>query len=410
MGDFHDSFEKYAMLAVEVGVNLQSGQTLCIISPVIAVEFVRKVTEHAYRIGANYVHVEWSDEQITRTRLELAPQEALAEFPLWRITGRIEMAKEGAAFLWIVAEDPNLLQGIDSQRIAISDNAQQHALQPFREFLQQNKVAWSIVAVPTQAWADTVYPNLEAGSRISALWEAIFMATRANVMQPVITWREHAQMLQAKAKWLNAQRFKSLHFRSPGTDLTIGLPDGHIWASAGAVNEAGTEFIPNMPTEEVFTSPIRTSVNGIVSSSKPLSYHGKLIDKFSFTFVDGRITEYQAEQGYEALKQLVETDEGSHYLGELALVPMDSPISNTNLIFNNTLFDENAACHLAIGFAFPFCLEGGLSMSQDQLREQGLNESLTHVDFMIGRANLDIDGLLPDGKKVPIFKNGNWFK
>ncbi|MBP3967178.1 aminopeptidase [Paenibacillus lignilyticus] len=409
MKSFQHRLEQYAALAVEVGVNVQPGQKLCIISQIAAAEFVREVAKHAYEIGASYVHVDWMDEIITRTRLEKSPEEGLSYYPEWHAKGRVALAEEGAAFLWVVAENPDLLNGIDASRVGLATKSQQAALQPFRKFTLSNEVAWSIVAVPTPEWAEKVFPALPAAERVDALWEAIFAATRVDAADPVQSWREHADNLRTKAGRLNERRYKELRYRgSAGTDVKIGLPEGHLWVSAGTRNGQGTTFIPNMPTEEVFTSPLRTSVNGTVVSSKPLSYNGNLIDKFSITFTEGRITSYQAEVGYDALKGLVETDEGSHYLGEIALVPYRSPISDTNLTFYNTLFDENAACHLAIGFAFPFCIEGGLSMSKEELAERGLNHSLTHVDFMIGTEDLDIDGVLQDGTTEPVFRGGNW--
>ncbi|QHW34448.1 aminopeptidase [Paenibacillus rhizovicinus] len=410
MKSFQQRVEQYAALAVEVGVNVQPGQKLCVIAPVAAAEFVREIVKHAYRIGSQYVHVDWSDEAVTRARLELSPEEGLSGYPSWLAEGRVRLAEEGAAFLWVIAEDPDLLNGIDSKRIGMATKAQQNALQPFRKFTLNNEVSWSIVAVPTQPWADKVFPGHAAGERVDALWEAIFAAVRVDAEDPVATWREHAANLRAKAARLNERNYKRLQYRSAstGTDVTIGLPEGHIWVSAGTQNKEGTTFIPNMPTEEVFTSPLRTSINGKVVSSKPLSYNGNLIDRFAITFVDGRITAYEAELGQEALRELVETDEGSHYLGEIALVPFRSPISDTNITFFNTLFDENAACHLAIGFAFPFCLEGGLTMSKEEQLERGLNQSLTHVDFMIGTADLEIDGVREDGSQEPVFRGGNW--
>lgn len=408
MNNFQQRLEQYAALAVEVGVNVQPGQQLCIIATINSAEFVRTVVKQAYKVGAKYVHVDWSDDEIIRTRMELASEEGLSHYPGWLANGRVEMAKEGSAFLWVVAENPGLLSGIDPNRISLTSKAQQAALQPFRQFTLNNKVAWSIVAVPSAAWADKVFPGLAEPERVTALWEAIFAATRVDADEPVAAWRKHAETLSSKAQRLNERKYTELHYRAPGTDLKIGLPEGHIWTSAGARNAAGTVFIPNMPTEEVFTSPHRHRINGTVSSSKPLSYGGKLIDRFTLTFKDGIIVEFQAEQEYESLKQLIETDEGSRSLGEIALVPHHSPISDANLIFYNTLFDENAACHLAIGFALPFCLEGGSEMSKEQLRERGLNDSLTHVDFMIGRADLEIDGVTSDGGSEPIFRNGNW--
>ncbi|MFC5467983.1 aminopeptidase [Cohnella suwonensis] len=408
MTTFQQRLEQYAALAVEVGVNVQHGQQLCIISPISAAPLVREAAKHAYKLGAKYVHVDWSDDEVARARAELSSEDGLSHYPEWHAKGRVEMAEAGAAFLRISSENPDLLKGIDADRISRMTKAQQNALQPFRRFTLGNQVAWSIVACPNELWASKVFPELPEAERVDALWNAIFAATRVDDPTPVDTWKRHADTLGAKAKRLNERRYKELRYRAPGTDLTIGLTDGHLWTSAGARNAAGNVFIPNMPTEEVFTTPHRERVNGTVSSSKPLSYNGKLIDGFSFTFKDGRIVDYKADQAYDALKQLVETDDGSHYLGEIALVPHRSPISDTNLIFYNTLFDENAACHLAIGFGFPFCLEGGLEMDKDELAQRGVNHSLTHVDFMIGRADLEIDGITADGAVEPIFRAGNW--
>lgn len=411
MNSFEHRLEQYAALAVEVGVNIQPGQKLCIMTQVEAAPFVRLVVKHAYEVGASYVHVEWADEQIVRTRLEKSSEEGLGFYPEWVVDGRVKLAEEGAAFLWITADNPDLLNGIDASRIAAVTKPAQTALQPFRKYTLSNDCAWSIVAVPTPEWAAKVFPDLaSSGEQVGALWEAIFAATRVDADNPIASWREHADGLRSKAERLNERRYKELRYRSAatGTDVSIGLPDGHIWVSAGAKNKQGSVFIPNMPTEEVFTSPHKDTINGTVYSSKPLSYNGNLIDNFSITFTNGRITAYQAEQGYDALKGLVETDEGSHFLGEIALVPFRSPISDTNLTFYNTLFDENAACHLAIGFAFPFCIEGGNGQSKEELAERGLNNSLTHVDFMIGTADLDIDGVRQDGSVEPLFRGGNW--
>lgn len=405
---FEDKMKQYAALAVEVGVNVQQGQTLCIIAPIAAAEFVRIAVRRAYEVGAKYVHVDWSDETVTRTRFELAPEDSFSEYPMWHAQGREQMAAEGAAFLWVVADDPDLLAGIDPARITTYTKAHSTAMRPFRNYYANNKVAWSIVAVPSMAWASKVFPELPADERETALWHAIFAATRIDDPEPVLTWREHAAALNTCADRLNELNLKELHYRGPGTNLTIGLPEGHLWKCASNTNDQGTPFIPNMPTEEVFTSPHREKVYGTVKSSKPLSYGGNLIDHFSLTFKDGRIVDYHAVEAHETLSKLIETDEGSHYLGEVALVPHRSPISDTNLIFYNTLFDENAACHLAIGFALAFCLEGGVNMSKDELRERGLNDSLTHVDFMIGREDLDIDGITVDGRVIPVFRAGNW--
>jgi len=409
MNEFNRKLEKYAALAVEVGVNLQPGQTLVITAPLFAAEFVRKAVKRAYEVGARYVHVEWNDDIVTRTRFDLAPADSFAEYPIpWRAKGWEEMAAAGAAFMSITGADPDLLRGVDPQRIQDSNRAANTALQPFRNYIMSDKVSWTVIAVPSSEWAGKVFPDLEESLRVPALWEAIFKATRADLDDPVQAWRRHTADLDAKAERLNARKYKALHFRAPGTDLTVGLPAGHIWVSAGSHNEKGTLFIANMPTEEVFTAPLKTGVNGTVTSTKPLSYAGNLIDNFSITFKDGRIVGFKAERGYEPLRKLIETDEGSRYLGEVALVPHRSPISQTDLVFYNTLFDENASNHLAIGKAYAFCLEGGKSMSREELDAAGLNDSLTHVDFMIGSADMDVDGILPDGTAEPVFRKGDW--
>jgi len=401
--------EKYAALAVEVGVNVQPGQMLVVTAPLFAAELVRKIVKRAYEIGARYVHVDWHDDVVTRTRFELAPADSFREYPIpFRARGLEEMAEQGAAFLSVTGTDPDLLAGIDPQRIQDSNRAANAALKGFRQYTMADKVSWSIVAVPSQAWADKVFPGLPAAERIPALWDAIFRATRIDLPDPVKAWREHADNLNRKAEHLNRRKYKALHYRAPGTDLVVELPEKHLWVSAESHNEKGHVFIANMPTEEVFTAPLKTGVNGTVASTKPLSHGGRLIENFSFTFRDGRIVDFKAEKGYETLKKLIETDEGSRYLGEVALVPHTSPISLSNLIFYNTLFDENASNHLAIGKGYAFCLEGGKNMGEGERAACGLNDSLVHVDFMIGSADMDIDGILPDGTREPVFRNGNW--
>lgn len=406
----HDQqLEKYAALAVEVGVNVQPGQTLVVTSPLFAADLVRKIVKRAYEAGARYVHVEWNDDAVTRTRYELAPADSFKEYPIpFRARGWVEMAEQGAAFLSVIGTDPDLLAGIDPQRIQDANRAANTALKEFRKYTMSDKVSWSIVAVPSQPWADKVFPDLPAEERIPALWDAIFKATRVDLDDPVKAWREHSDNLNKKADFLNKRKYKALHYKAPGTDLTIELPEKHFWVSAESYNTKGHAFMANMPTEEVFTAPLKTGVNGTVASTKPLSYGGNLIDNFSITFKDGRIVDFKAEKGYETLKKLIETDEGSRYLGEVALVPHTSPISESNLIFYNTLFDENASNHLAIGKGYAFCLEGGKDMSEEKLAACGLNDSLIHVDFMIGSAEMDIDGILADGTREPVFRKGNW--
>lgn len=308
----------------------------------------------------------------------------------------------------IVSSGPDLLKGVDGKRIAAYQKAAGAAMKKYREYIQSDKVSWTVIAAPSKDWADKVFSELPEQERIPALWEAIFKAVRADHADPVQAWKDHDARLCEKVAVLNKQHFKSLHYTAPGTDLTIDLPDTHLWVGAGSTNEQGHSFMANMPTEEVFTVPVKTGVNGYVKATKPLSYAGNIIDGFTVTFENGRIVNVTAEEGEDVLKQLVDTDEGSHYLGEVALVPHDSPISNAGILFFNTLFDENASNHLAIGSAYAFCIEGGKEMSQDELEKNGLNTSITHVDFMIGSAEMNIDGIKADGTLEPVFRNGNW--
>ncbi|WP_456275101.1 aminopeptidase [Bacillus sp. AK128] len=408
MTTFQEKLEKYAALAVEIGVNVQKGQTLVITAPISAAEFVRNISKKAYEKGAKHVVIDWQDDELTRMKFELAPDEAFTEYPYWMSKGKNELAEEGAAFLHIDSKNPDLLKGISQERIQNSTKAASNVLKPYRNRMMSDKNSWSIVAIPTQAWADKVFPDLEEGKRMDALWDAIFQATRVDKENPVEEWKNHTNILDSKADFLNEKKFHALHYTAPGTDLTVELAKDHIWVSAGSINENGNEFIANMPTEEVFTANAKTGVNGVVSSTKPLSYAGNLIEKSTLTFENGKIVDFTAEKGYEALKKLLETDEGSAYLGEVALVPHNSPISNTDLIFFNTLFDENASNHFAIGKAYPFCVEGGKNMSEEEVVAHGLNDSLSHVDFMVGSAEMNIDGITKDGQKVAVFRNGSW--
>ncbi|KAB7705392.1 aminopeptidase [Bacillus aerolatus] len=408
MSDFQQTLEKYAELAIKVGVNIQIGQTLVINTSIGAAEFVRLVVKKAYEAGAKSVNVNWDDDTVSRLKYDLAPDEAFKEFPKWRVQMLEELAEEGAAFMSIVSSSPDLLKGVNPERIANFQKAAGQAMQKYRQYIQSDKVSWTVIAAPSEAWAEKVFPGLSKEEQVPALWEAIFKAVRADTDNPVEAWKTHDEELHKKVDYLNEKRFKSLHYTAPGTDLTIDLPEGHLWVGAGSVNEQGHEFMANMPTEEVFTVPHKKGVNGFVSSTKPLSYGGNIIDEFKITFENGRITDVQAKEGEDVLKKLVETDEGSHYLGEIALVPHQSPISESNILFYNTLFDENASNHLAIGSAYAFCIEGGKKMSQEELEQNGLNTSITHVDFMIGSSEMNIDGIKENGESEPIFRNGNW--
>ncbi|TGA97536.1 aminopeptidase [Sporolactobacillus shoreae] len=408
MQNFEQLLENYADITVKVGLNVQKGQDVLIFAPVESPTFVRKTVKKAYEAGAKNVYVEWSDEDVTRIRFDLAPDEAFQSYPAWKTRGYEDLTNENAAFLYIYSPNPDLLKGIDPERIAASQKNTAKANKKFSDAKIGAKVSWTIVSVPTAAWSAKIFPDLGEEERIDALWKQIFTITRTDRDNPELAWKEHLQTLTDKVTYFNEKRFKKLHYRAPGTDLTIELPAEHLWISGEMTNDQGVPFRPNIPTEEIFTMPLKTGVNGTVASTKPLNYGGNLIDHFSVTFKDGRITDFSAEQGYETLKQIVETDDGSHYLGEVSLVPHHSPISETNLIFYNTLFDENASCHLAIGASYPFNYRGGREMTEDELSAKGANTSLTHVDFMVGSGELDIDGETSDGRLEPIFRKGNW--
>lgn len=406
--NFEGKLTKYAELAVKIGVNIQPNQYLYIAASIESAPFVQIVTKIAYEVGAKQVFVDYTDDEITRTRYELAPDDSFDFFPPWKVQEREWLAEQGAAFMSIVSQSPDLLTGIDSKRIASFQKAAGTALSKYRQYVQSDKISWTVIAAPSKQWAKKVFPHLAEEEQVDALWEAIFKATRADLADPIQAWAQHNDNLHEKVDYLNKKSYAKLHYTAPGTDLTIELPKGHLWCGAGSVNEKGDEFMANMPTEEVFTVPHKDGVNGYVSSTKPLSYGGNIIDDFKITFENGRIVKVEAKQGEEVLKNLVATDEGSHYLGEVALVPFHSPISESNILFYNTLFDENASNHLAIGSAYAFCLEGGKTMSRDELNKHGLNESITHVDFMIGSAEMNIDGITEDGQAEAVFRNGNW--
>lgn len=408
MTTFQQNLNHYAQLAVEVGVNLQPNQILFITASTDAVEFVRIITEKAYDLGARQVIVDFNDDVLSRLRFEKAPADSFSDFPEWKVMEREKLAEQGAAFMSIVSQSPDLLNGIEPTRIADAQKASGQALDQFRQAMQADKFSWTVIAAPSPAWAAKVFPTLPKDEQVSALWNAIFKAVRADINHPIDAWKKHDETLHNKVDYLNNKRYQKLHYRAPGTDLTVDLPKGHLWCGAGSTNEQGHSFMANMPTEEVFTVPHKTGVNGYVSSTKPLSYGGNIIDQFKLTFKDGRVTEISAEQGEEVLEQLIQTDDGAKHLGEVALVPHGSPISQSNILFFNTLFDENASHHLALGSAYAFCLEGGKTMSREELEANGLNQSITHVDFMVGSEHMDVDGILADGTIEPIFRNGNW--
>ncbi|AIF52771.1 aminopeptidase [Pelosinus sp. UFO1] len=401
--------EKYARLIVKTGVNIQKGQTMVITSPIECASFARMVAQFAYEEGARDVVLNWKDELLAKIRFMQAPEEVFEEFPEWQKEFYLSYVKQGAAFVSIAASDPELFKDVNPGRLVKVQKASNTALKEYRERIMSNKNSWCVVSIPTTAWAKKVFPKLSEEQAVEALWEAILKTVRVDTTDPVAAWEEHKRNLKKHAEFLNTHQFESLQYKnSLGTDLKIQLPKNHVWLGGSEFTPEGLEFLANMPTEEVFTMPKKTGANGTVFSSKPLNYNGNLIDDFSLTFKEGKVVDFTAKQGYEILKGLVETDEGSHFLGEVALVPYNSPISNSNILYYNTLFDENASCHLAIGKAYPVCIKDGENMSNEELKALGVNDSLTHVDFMIGTKDLEIIGITAEGKEIAVFKNGDF--
>jgi Leucyl aminopeptidase (aminopeptidase T) len=401
--------DKYAELIVRTGVNVQQGQEVFINGAAVEIApLVRAVARKAYEAGASNVHVDWADDELSRLKYEKAADSVFSSFPEWETAKRHAFVDRNAAFISMTSSSPDLLKGIPSERIAAYQRAQGQGLKEFRRAIQADKVSWTVVAAAGKNWAAKVFPDVAPDEAVDKLWSAIFDAVRLDAADPVKAWTEHNDTLHRKAEILNKMRFRQLHYVAPGTDLIVGLHEKHVWVSAGSKNQSGVEFMANMPTEEVFTVPLKTGTNGCVSSTKPLSYGGNIIDRFKLTFEDGRIVKAEAEEGEDILRKLVETDEGAHYLGEVALVPHKSPISQSGVLFFNTLFDENASNHLAIGSGYAFNIDGGKTMSPEELESHGVNASITHNDFMIGSAEMDIDGILEDGTKVPVFRKGDW--
>lgn len=407
--DMKNMLKKYATLAVKKGVNLQKDQVLLVNSPIECVDFSRAIAEVAYKEGAKEVVVHYSDQSLQKLKLEYASMDTLKETPNWIAESYNSYAKQGCAVISISASDPDAYKNIPMDKIAAFQKSRQLALKEYYDYSMSNKIRWTVVSVPTEAWALKVFKNSNSEEAVSKLWDVIFNVVRLNSDDPIEAWNEHNNNISKNLNFLNSNKLKKLHYKnSIGTDLTIELPEDHIWLGGSEKCAAGIEFNANMPTEEVYTLPKKTGINGTVVSSKPLSYGGNLIDDFSLTFKDGKVIDFTAKDGFETLKKLLDSDDGAKYLGEVALVPYDSPISNSNLIFYNTLFDENAACHLAFGKAYPTCIINGENLSDSELSKKGANDSIIHVDFMIGTKDLDIIGYTEDNTEIKIFTSGNW--
>ncbi|WP_275400989.1 aminopeptidase [Enterococcus faecium] len=408
LSDFNKLLKKYARLIAETGVATEKGHTVVLQISVDQAPLARLITQEAYKLGAAEVIVQWTDDQIQREFLLHAATDRIENVPQSKIDQADEWLEKGASRISVVSADPDAFAGVDSHRVATYQAAAGKALMNLRKATQANKVSWTVVAAAGKQWAAKVFPDLPEEEQVDALWDQIFKTTRVYEENPVLAWKKHDEKLAKKAEELNQEQFSALHYTAPGTDIIIGLPKNHLWEGAGSYNARGEKFMANMPTEEVFTAPDSHRVDGYISSTKPLSYAGTIISGMKFTFKDGKVVDFSAEQGEDVLAKLLDTDEGARRLGEVALVPDPSPISQSGIIFFNTLFDENASNHLALGSAYAFSVKGGTEMSDEELAEAGLNRSQTHVDFMVGSDKMDIDGIREDGSTVPIFRNGDW--
>jgi aminopeptidase len=400
--------DRLAQVAVQVGLGLEPGQEVVLTAPLQAVPLVRRITEHAYKAGASLVTTLYNDEDATLARFQHAPDAAFDHAPAWLFDGMAAAYRAGAARLAIAGENPALLAEQDPARVARANRARSIAYRPALELITNFAINWSIVSYASPSWATLMFPELPEHAAVAKLWDAIFAASRSDQPDPVAAWAAHNAALHAKTALLNAKQYQALHYRGPGTDLRVGLADGHLWLGGSEPAKNGITCNPNIPSEEVFTTPHAARVEGYVRSTKPLSYQGTLIRDIVVRFEAGRITEATASAGQGVLDKVLATDEGASRLGEVALVPNSSPISASGLLFFNTLFDENAASHVAIGQAYRTCLTGGTTASDAELARRGANTSLIHIDWMIGSGEIDVDGILPGGASEPVMRGGEW--
>jgi aminopeptidase len=413
--DLDQRLQAYGELAVKVGLNLRAGQRLLIIGPLAsggasleAAPFIRHIVASAYQAGASFVEVIWGDDALQMARFAYAPRDSFGEFSTWLPKALFEHAEAGHAVLSVYANDPDQLKDQPTDLLGAVQQAVSRSVRPFRELISRNQTNWTVVAAAGAGWAARVFPQLPREQQVPRLWEAIGALCRLDRPDPVAAWETHLKALALRRDFLNDKRYSALKYAGPGTDLKIGLPDGHLWVSGRSESRSGIAFAPNLPTEEVFTMPRADRVDGVVRSTKPLSYAGNVIENFALTFANGRAVSVTAERGQAVLQQLVDTDPGAARLGELALVPHSSPVAQSGLLFYNTLFDENAASHVALGSAYKFTMAGGENMDDDTFERAGGNRSAVHVDFMIGSDQLDVDGVLPNGTSEPLMRAGEW--
>jgi aminopeptidase len=413
--DFEQRLEMYARLAVKVALNVQPGQRLLVIGPLAnggaaldAAPLVRKITECAYDAGAAFVEAIYGDEAMQLIRFKRAPRNSFGEYSAWLPHALLQHVEGGHAVLSVYANDPDLLKHQPPELVGTVQEATARDVRPFREQISRNQTNWAVVAASSPGWATRVFPKMPEEAATAKLWDEIGRLCRLDRPDPLAAWEEHLLGLEQRAGYLNRRKYTALKYTGPGTDLTLGLPDGHIWVSGRTASRSGIPFTANLPTEEVFSMAHKDRVDGWVRSSKPLSYGGTLVDGFSLRFAQGEVVEMKAEKGEAVLRRLLEADAGARRLGEVALVPHSSPISQSGLLFFNTLFDENAASHVALGNAYKFTMEGSESMTQEDFEKAGGNRSSIHVDFMIGSGELDVDGVLQDGRSEPVMRKGEW--
>lgn len=405
---FQQKLHNYADLTVRVGAGLRPGQRLLLQSPVETADFARAIVRAAYAAGASFADVRWDDDDVQLARFSLAPEGSFETISRWRVDAELEVARSGGAVVSIRATDPRLFAEVNPARVSTHQRALAAYRKPYTQMVQSNALNWNLVSAPIPAWAALMFPELPPEEALARQWDAIFMATRADQPDPVAAWQAHLATLHARKALLTEKQYHSLHFRGGETDLTVGLADDHVWGGGSSTTPGGTEFTANIPTEEVWTAPHRERVDGTVVATKPLAYNGVLIEGIRLTFAGGRIVEASARSGEAVLKNLIATDEGSHRLGEVALVPHSSPISRSGLFFYSTLYDENAASHIAIGSAYRFNVRGGAEMSTEAFMAKGGNDSLTHVDWMIGNEEMDVDGLYADGRREAVMRAGEF--
>jgi aminopeptidase len=406
--EFEKRLDRLAQVAVHSGLGLAPGQELVMTATLDAVPLARRIAEHAYKAGASLVTVLYSDEEASLLRFRHGADASFDAAPSWLYEGMAQAYRSGAARLAITGHDPSLLSKQDPEKVGRANRANSKAYRPALELIVRHDINWTIVASASPAWAAAVFPGLPQDEALARLWDAIFAASRADQPDPVAAWKAHDANLHTSAARLNEKRYSALHFRGPGTDLRVGLSDGHLWLGGGTTAHNGVYCIPNMPTEEVFTTPHKDRVDGRVTSTKPLSYQGTLIEGISVRFEAGKIVEAHASRGEQVLQQMISTDEGARRLGEVSLVPHSSPIASSGLLFMNTLFDENAACHIALGQAYSTCLKDGDMLTPEQLASRGANSSLIHVDWMIGSNRIDVDGISATGASEPVMRAGEW--